>query len=102
MAAAVADAGTRRFRRGLAQLVVGEVYTAGPSGLTVDELHRRMPGTDRGTLARRFTDARQAGLIEDSGRRRHTRRGCAAIVWVAAESPHGSPVARVAPVGAER
>lgn len=81
--AAEGDETVRRFRRGVAVSALAEIRAAGIAGLTVDELHGRHLEADRGTLARRVTDLRQAGLVVDSGRRRLTRRGLPAIVWTA-------------------
>lgn len=79
--AADADEPTRRFRTGMAVEVLHDIGAAGERGCTVDEVCELHPTWDRGVLARRVTDLRQAGLVVDSGRRRPTRRQCPAIVW---------------------
>jgi hypothetical protein len=51
-------------------------------GATTAELLAALGG-DRGNLARRITDARQMGLVVDSGRRRPGPSGRMGAVWVA-------------------
>jgi hypothetical protein len=80
VSAALAEtAGRSRLRAA----VLDALRHRGGDGATDDELWQLFPGALLGSLAKRRHDLVQLGLIADSGRRRLTRRGCAAIVWVA-------------------
>ena len=66
----------------LQRLVLAAVRRAGKSGKTDDELVCDI-GMLSDTLRARRCELRDAGLVKDSGRRRKTRRGRQAAVWVA-------------------
>lgn len=66
----------------LQQLVLATVRSAGPSGLTADELAQRV-ALDRWSVQPRTSELRRKGLIRDSGGRRPNTTGKRAIVWVA-------------------
>lgn len=67
--------------------LIGEVFISiaaaannGARGLTTDQLQQRLWGAHQ-SISPRVTELRQAGWITDSGIRRKTRSGRAAIVW---------------------
>ncbi len=53
----------------------------GDYGLTADELEQLMPNMRQSTVSGRVRDLVKAGILEDSGEKRGTRTGRAAIVW---------------------
>lgn len=57
------------------------LHRSHPQGLTDDEVWARMPGELLGSISKRRGELVAAGLVEDSGHRRPTRRGAMAIVW---------------------
>ncbi|MGE5611207.1 MAG: hypothetical protein ACM359_18300 [Bacillota bacterium] len=59
--------------------------TAEDAGNYLARIRGLMPDTPccRLSAAARLTELKLGGFIEDSGRRRKTQSGCAAIVWVA-------------------
>jgi hypothetical protein len=67
--------GTLRLR------VLEALAAAGPRGLTDYELERRL-GLQRPSGSSRRGDLSAGGWVSDSGLRRPTNTGCAAIVWV--------------------
>lgn len=85
---------TRNFRAGHAAARVYAVISTIPGGLTTDQVQQRMRETHQ-TVSPRITELRDRGLIKDSGRRRKTRSGRAAIVWES--SPLGREAARHVP-----
>lgn len=52
------------------------------AGLTDDELVGLLPERTAGSVIKRRGECVRAGMLEDSGRRRPTRTGSSAIVWV--------------------
>lgn len=68
-----------RFQR----MALLAIRAAGGRGLTAEELADRL-GYPRTTIQPRTTELKLAGLIRDSGARRHNRSDHRAIVWVAA------------------
>jgi hypothetical protein len=58
------------------------MQAAGPDGRTDDELVVLLPDDHPGSVAKRRCDLVRDGEVVDSGRRRPTRRGIDAIVWI--------------------
>lgn len=73
-----------RLRATVLELIVRR----GEKGRTADEIVSKM-GVRHHTGAPRVTELHQMGLIVDSGKRRPTRSGKAAIVWI--QAPEGTP-----------
>lgn len=61
--------------------------TAEDAGNHLSHLRGLMPDTPccRLSAAARLTELKLGGFIKDSGRRRRTKSGCAAIVWIATD-----------------
>jgi len=64
-------------------IALSQIQLAGETGRTFDEL-ATLNDWDS-SQSGRCTALRDAGLIVDSGRRRKTRKGVSAVVWVASE-----------------
>ena len=82
--------------------VLGFVEERGPRGATDEEIRLGLELSGDTARARRC-ELRDAGLIVDSGRRRKTRTGRRAVVWVSAATgararPDQPPVATPAPI----
>lgn len=67
----------------LQHLVETAIRSAGPQGLTADELAVQL-GIDRLSVRPRTSELRRKGIIYDSGLRRRNATGKRAIVWTAA------------------
>ena len=78
---AAADALAPKLGR-LQRLAESAIRTAGPGGLTADELAALLQ-MDRWSIQPRTSELKRRGLIRDSGRRRPNATGKMAIVWVA-------------------
>ncbi len=63
----------------------------GTKGLTNDDLEQHL-GVSHQALSPRVNELRAAGLVCDSGRRRQTRNGRAAIVWTLGTDSEAKPV----------
>lgn len=80
-------AGTKRG------MVYRRLVAAGLTGCTEEDLERQT-GLDANTVRPRIWElcgkskAFPYVFVEDSGQRRHTVKGCAAIVWVAVPHPY--------------
>ena len=71
-----------RPRAGTKRAVVLEaIERAGGDGATIDEI-AQATGFLTQTVCGRIAELRQDGWIQDSGRRRQTRHGANAIVWI--------------------
>lgn len=68
----------------LQHMAQSAIYEAGATGLTADELARRL-NMNRYSIQPRTSELRRKGLICDSGKRRKNATGKAAIVWIAPE-----------------
>lgn len=68
-------------RGGRVRQLVEDEHRRAPSGLTDDHIALRHPDERPGRISTRRCDVVAAGPIEDSARRRPTRRGTLAIVW---------------------
>jgi hypothetical protein len=66
----------------LLRLVVAQVAQRGYVGATSDELEAAL-GLPHQTVSARLSEAKRAGWVVDTGRRRPTRSGRAAAVFVA-------------------
>ena len=77
-----ADAVAPKLGR-LQRLAETTIRTAGPDGLSADELASALV-LDRWSIQPRTTELRRKGVIHDSGQRRRNATGKRAIVWVAA------------------
>lgn len=88
LAAEAAAPTARRVRSN----VLAAIRAAGELGATNDDVHRAT-GYPPQSVTPRCKELRKAGLVIDSGRKRHTQWGKPAIVWVAAEhAPEGKGV----------
>lgn len=67
----------------LQKRVLDTIKSAGPNGLT-DEQIRSLTGLQHSTETPRRKELSDKGLVIDSGKRRKTRSGRSATVWVAA------------------
>ncbi|NOX55978.1 MAG: hypothetical protein GXP27_16350 [Planctomycetes bacterium] len=68
-------AGTKRA------IVLEAVLAAGDAGATIDEIVQ-VTGLLTQTVCGRINELKRDGWIQDSGRRRPTRHGSPAIVWI--------------------
>lgn len=68
-------------RVGTLQAMVLELIQASRGGLTCDQVEAQMGGKHQ-TVSARVYELKNKGLIMDSGRRRLTRSGRKAVVWV--------------------
>lgn len=77
------DAGARAFPRSATNRfrVLESIATGGPVGRTDDEVIVRT-GLAHQSVGPRRLELLEGGWIEDSGRKRATRTGAQAIVWV--------------------
>ena len=71
----------------LQSLVFDFIRTRGQTGATDQELTEAL-GMLSDTARARRVELRDRGLIVDSGRRRSTRRGRAAVVWIGSNNPN--------------
>lgn len=77
------DAAVRvRKSAGRLRHLVLVAHQLAPNGLTDDELAERYPEENPPSLGKRRSELAAEGHVRDSGRRRMTRRGSSAIVWV--------------------
>ena len=86
--------------RMLAQ-VLEFVRDRGDLGATDEEI-REGTGLKADTSRARRCEARDAGLLVDSGRRRLTTSGRAAVAWVSIDAPGGCPAAGEKNLGRSR
>jgi hypothetical protein len=73
------------WRQSIASQVLAQIEARGAIGATADEVWENRPDILLSTLSRRITDLAKAGKVVDIGYRRPTRRGAAAVAWVAIE-----------------
>lgn len=69
----------------LRKMVLDAIQTAGPDGLTAEDLADVL-GEDKVSVQPRTSELRALGLITPAGHRRLNRRGNTTIVWVIAEA----------------
>lgn len=82
---AAAHEGIRQHKPGLRAQVLSIIRMRGPRGATLDELCQVL-GKPPNSLSGRLTELAARGQIADSGKRRPTRAGHQAIVWVVSEA----------------
>lgn len=73
------------WRSKLKRRVYAILLERGARGATDDEVHELLPDELLGAIAKRRGSLVADGLVNDSRRRRPTRRGCPAVVWVATD-----------------
>ena len=79
---AIAAGSVRILSYSWRELILDRITACGERSTTCDEIEAIIPGFRHQTCAPRIRELVQLGLVTDSGRRRPTRSGRGAIVWI--------------------
>lgn len=72
---------------------VFELLDSTPKGLTDEEMQTRLRMSSNTQRPRRV-ELERAGVVRDSGRRKRTRSGAAAAIWITTGNPYPTPPKR--------